>query len=240
MSPLSQAFALFERAILPRSVVSHDLRTIYQGEALFSLVYDRDYDMIFMQEEDYLDCRVWISAREVAAAARFKVLQGEWCSRHESELDDLLFALKESQRLHKSLIIYDGVENGWLPFTQFLYIHSQKYVKRNGIFVIVEREGTANDHGVAVLTGRDGEVQIEDMFNVGTMFHPVDAEDHSMQMDDPEWTGSVISTEFDDDDDILVFVNDLDRFWADGEENLNEESKVEEIEHNLDTFFDNF
>ena len=135
--------------------------------------YDNKNDMIFLNVEGWCELGVWISVKEVFLYARHLKVNGEWCQKHCSELNDVMYFLTQGLPIQGDLLIYDGQGNGFIPFTQFLWLHSNKYVKHCGDFIVVEREGNHVDNGCALM-GENGQIVVCDMFADGTQFYPAD------------------------------------------------------------------
>ena len=129
--------------------------------------------MIFLNVEGWCELGVWISVKEVFLYARHLKVNGEWCEKHCSELNDVMYFLTQGLPIQGDLLIYDGQGNGFIPFTQFLWLHSNKYVKHCGDFIVVEREGNHVDNGCALM-GENGQIVVCDMFADGTQFYPAD------------------------------------------------------------------
>lgn len=172
MSPSSLLDTRFER-VLPRTILSNDLNVIDERPAKVTLPYDVDSDMIFLNIEGWCELAVWVAVKEIVLYARHLKINGHWCEKHCSELDDVLFGLTQGLEMRGDLLIYDGANNGYIPFTQFLWLHSNKYIKRGDEYFVVEREGNHVDNGCA-LQGDDGGIVVVDMFADGTQFYPAD------------------------------------------------------------------
>lgn len=160
--------------VLPYSVISYDRSPDLNRPEMITLCYDNDEMMIFLNVEDYMELAVWVSMKELVLYARHMKIDGHWTSKHCDQLDGVFETIQSGEAFEGALMIYDGELNGFIPFTQFLWLHSNKYHRGDDGYHVVEREGNHVDNGVAVMTDH-GEVQVLDMFADGTAFYPADA-----------------------------------------------------------------
>ena len=160
--------------VLPHSIISNDLNIIDERPDKVRLPFDDANGMIFLNVEEWCELAVWVSVRELILYSRHMKINGDWCERHCSELDDIIFGLQQGLEMNGNLLIYDGQDNGFIPFTQFLWLHSNKYIRRGDEYIVVEREGNHVDNGCAI-QGNDGNIVVVDMFADGTQFYPADS-----------------------------------------------------------------
>jgi len=196
--------------VLPHSIFSRDLNMVENRPHTFTMPYDKKSEMIFLNVEGWCELGVWISIKEIFLYARHLKVNGEWCEKHCSELNDIFFYLTENIPIYGDQLIYDGKDNGFIPFTQFLYLHSNKYVKHGFDWVCVEREGNHVDNGCACRT-ENGGIVICDMFADGTQFYPPG--EHDSVEDEPN--SSFSSWE----DDKGMFDIDFEEFWKENYKN---------------------
>ena len=120
-----------------------------------------------------MELAVWVSMKELVFYARHMKVQGHWTTDHCMQLDGILSAIQHGRSIEAAMLIYDGPGTGFIPFTKFMWLHSNKFRRCDAGYYIVEREGNHVDNGCAVMT-EQGRIQVVDMFADNTVFYPVD------------------------------------------------------------------
>ncbi len=190
--------------VLPHSIIAYDLNDAIGRPEYVTLCCDKENMKVFLNIEDWCDLNVWVCLQEVMFYAQHLKINGLWCAKHVDELHDVCFQISEGIPMKGNMMIWDGQVREYVPFTQFLFIHSNKFLKCDDGYDIIDRESNHVDNGVAVRKPEG--VVIVDMFNDGTTFYP--AYDYQDDEDCYSITASVGS-------DTIITTDQFQQAWID-------------------------